>query len=159
MEGTKLQDAAREMADELPGSAMSHAFGPEYEVYKVRGKVFMLMTDVPGKPVVVLKTDPEESQALRQSHRDITPGYHMNKKHWITLEPDERRGKASGKTQDDDDGKTQDNDGDALDRETVRELVADSYRLVVAGLPRAERPVDPKSFGKQSFGKPRKEST
>ena len=150
MEGTKLQEVAREMADELPGSTRSHAFGPEYEVYKVRGKVFMLMTDVPGKPVVVLKTDPEESQALRQSHRDITPGYHMNKKHWITLEPDVPRGKAHGKTED----RIQDNDGDTLCRDMVRELVAESYRLVVAGLPRAEQPVDPKSFGK-----PRAEST
>ena len=132
MEGSKLQDAAREAADELPGSMMSHPFGPEYEVFKVRGKVFMLLTDVPGKPVVVLKTDPEESQALRQLHRDITPGYHMNKKHWITLEPVE----------------AQDGDGETLDKDMVRELVMESYRLVVAGLPRAERPVDPDSFGK-----------
>ena len=130
MEGMKLQDAAREMAEELPGSSMSHAFGPEYEVFKVRGKVFMLLTDVPGNPVVVLKSDPEESLALRQEYGDITPGYHMNKKHWITL-----------------------GNGGTLNKDTVRELVIESYRLVVAGLPRAARPVDP-----ERFGKPTKES-
>lgn len=124
MEGRALQDTAREVAEELPSSAMSHPFGPEYEVFKVKGMVFMLLTEVPGDPLVVLKADPEDSAALRESHEDITPGYHMNKKHWITLEP----------------GKT-------VHKRLVRELVTDSYRLVVAGLPRAEQPVDPESFG------------
>ncbi|GAA3752890.1 putative DNA-binding protein (MmcQ/YjbR family) [Spinactinospora alkalitolerans] len=124
MKGRKLQDAAREVAEELPASTMGHPFGPEYEVFKVKGKVFMLLTEVPGDPIVVLKADPEDSKALRQSHRDITPGYHMNKKHWITLEP-----------------------GESVDKGLVKDLVTDSYRLVVAGLPRAQRPVDPESFG------------
>ncbi|UPO78089.1 hypothetical protein [Arthrobacter sp. Helios] len=39
-------------------------------------------------------------------------------------------------------------DSETLDGDMVRELVMESYRLVVAGLPRAERPVDPDSFGK-----------
>lgn len=123
MKGRALQDLAREVADELPSSTMGHPFGPEYEVFKVRGKVFMLLTEVPGDPVVVLKAEPRDSESLRQSHRDITPGYHMNKQHWITLEP-----------------------GGTLDQDLVRELVTESYRLVVAKLPRAERPVDPDSF-------------
>ena len=53
----------------------------------MRDKVFMLMTDVTGEPIVIVKTDPEDSKALREQHDDITPGYHMNKKHWITLHP------------------------------------------------------------------------
>jgi predicted DNA-binding protein (MmcQ/YjbR family) len=122
--GEELQDAAREMAEELPGSTMGHPFGPEHEVYKVRGKVFMLLTDVVGAPVVTLKAEPEDSTALRSAHGEIIPGYHMNKRHWITVRP-----------------------GETVDRTLVRELVTDSYRLVVAGLPRAARPVDPESFG------------
>jgi predicted DNA-binding protein (MmcQ/YjbR family) len=122
--GTELQDSAREMAEELPASTVCHPFGPEHEVYKVRGKVFMLLTDVVGAPVVTLKTEPEDSTALRAAHDEITPGYHMNKRHWITIGP-----------------------GESMDRTLVRELVTDSYRLVVAGLPRAERPVDPDTFG------------
>lgn len=124
MRGRKLQDVARAVAEELPASTMSHPFGPEYEVFKVKGKVFMLLTEVPGDPVVVLKADPWDSKMLRDSHDDITPGYHMNKKHWITLEP-----------------------GDTVDKDLVRGLVTDSYRLVVAGLPQADQPVDPESFG------------
>jgi len=53
---------------------MSHPFGPEYEVYKVRGKVFLLLTDVPGDPIVVIKVDPEDSEALREEYPDLTPG-------------------------------------------------------------------------------------
>lgn len=124
MEGPELQDAAREVADQLPASTSGLPFGPEYEVFKVKGKVFMLLTEVPGEPIVVLKSDPEESRVLRQSYRDITPGYHMNKKHWITLEP-----------------------GGAIDQGMVQELVTESYLLVVEGLPKAKRPVDPVSFG------------
>lgn len=129
MKGRKLQDIAREVARDLPDSTMGHPFGPEYEVFKVEGKVFMLLTEVPGDPVVVLKADPEDSEALRQAHEDITPGYHMNKKHWITLEP-----------------------GETVDKGMVRELVTESYRLVVDGLPQAEQPVDPESFGAEERG-------
>lgn len=124
MQGRKQQDVAREMAEELPASMMGYPFGPEYEVFKVKGKVFMLLTEVKGDPIVVLKAEPEDSKALREAHSDITPGYHMNKKHWISLEP-----------------------GRTLDTDMVRELVTDSYRLVVEGLPKAERPIDPESFG------------
>jgi predicted DNA-binding protein (MmcQ/YjbR family) len=53
--------------------------------------VFMLMTEVPGRPVVILKAEPGEARALRENNSHITPGYRMNKKHWITW----RVGKAS----------------------------------------------------------------
>lgn len=123
MDGIALQDIARARAEELPAAEMTHPFGPEYDVAKVLGKMFLLLTEVRGIPVVVLKAEPRDSEALRQAHPDITPGYHMNKRHWITLEP-----------------------GGSLDAEFVRELVTDSYLLVVDGLPRAKRPVDPDSF-------------
>ena len=123
MDGIALQDIARARAEELPAAVMTHPFGPEYDVAKVVGKMFLLLTEVRGVPVVVLKAEPRDSVALRQAHPDITPGYHMNKRHWITLEP-----------------------GGGLDAEFVRELVTDSYLLVVDGLPRAKRPVDPDTF-------------
>lgn len=126
MKGSKLQDVAREIAEELPTSTMSHPFGPEYEVFKVKGKVFMLLTEVPGDPVVVLKAEPEDSEALRQSHHDITPGYHMNKKHWITVNP-----------------------GGTVDAELLDDLVTESFLLVVEGLPKREQPVDPQTFGQR----------
>ncbi|MBT2452456.1 MmcQ/YjbR family DNA-binding protein [Streptomyces sp. ISL-43] len=127
MNGTTLRKTAADCAEELPGAALEHPFGPDWEVFKVRGKVFMLMTEVPGRPVVILKADPSEAHALREQYSHITPGYHMNKKHWITLEG-----------------------GDGVDKELVDELVTDSYRLVVARLPRAERPVDPHTYGSRT---------
>jgi len=124
MNGSILQKTAADCAEELPGARLEHPFGADWEVFKVRGKVFMLMTEVPGRPVVILKADPDEALALREHNSHITPGYHMNKKHWITLEG------AEGVTE-----------------TFVRELVTDSYRLVVAHLPKAEQPVDPHTYG------------
>lgn len=124
MDGPTLQKTAAGCAEELPGAQLEHPFGPDWEVFKVRGKVFMLMTEVPGRPVVILKADPGEALALREYNSHITPGYHMNKKHWITLEG-----------------------GEGVGKELVRELVTDSYLLVVAHLPKAEQPVDPHTYG------------
>ena len=125
MNGKKLQQMAAECAENLPGSVLEHPFGPEWDVHKVRGKVFMLMTDVTGEPLVILKAAPGEAAALREQHAEITPGYHMNKKHWITLHGD-----------------------GSLDRGLVKELVTDSYLLVVAKLPKAQQPVDPTTFSR-----------
>ncbi|GGQ35702.1 MmcQ/YjbR family DNA-binding protein [Streptosporangium pseudovulgare] len=124
MNGPTLHKTAADCAGELPGARLDHPFGDDWEVFKVRGKVFMLMTEVPGRPVVILKAEPGEALALREHNSHITPGYHMNKKHWITLE-----------------------DGEGVDESLVRELITESYRLVVAGLPKAEQPVDPHAYG------------
>jgi predicted DNA-binding protein (MmcQ/YjbR family) len=126
MNGDELQERARTRVQELPGAELEHPFGPGWDVYKVRDKVFMLLTDVTGEPIVILKADPEESKALRQEHAEITPGYHMNKKHWITLHPS--------------------ND---LSRSLIDDLVTESYLLVVANLSRAQQPVDPATFGEK----------
>ena len=126
MHGTTLHEYARGRADELPGARLEHPFGPDWQVYKVRDKVFMLMTDVTGEPIVILKADPDDAKALRSAHDDITPGYHMNKQHWITLRP-----------------------GGSIRKPLVDELVTESYLLVVENLPRAKRPVDPATYGRR----------
>ena len=127
MNDKKLQQYAEARANELPGAGLEHPFGPDWEVFKVRDKVFMLQTEVAGKPIVVLEAAPEYGEALRQQHEDITPGYHMNKQHWITLHP-----------------------GGALRKQLVEDLVTESYLLVVEGLPHARRPVDPQTFGRHA---------
>src|SRR5215469_1555725 len=88
----------------------------------------MLMTDMPGRPVVILKADPDDAAVLREQYADITPGYHMNKRHWITVEG-----------------------GGTTDEKLVKALVIDSYRLVVGGLPKSEQPVDPHSQSMATF--------
>ncbi|MCX4233081.1 MmcQ/YjbR family DNA-binding protein [Streptomyces sp. NPDC020707] len=92
-------------------------FNPETSVFKVLGKMFAL-SSLEGSPLTVnLKCDPEDAVRLRGEYEGlIIPGWHMNKRHWNTVTVD----------------------GSLPDR-LVRELVEDSYDLVVAGLPRAER--------------------
>ncbi|MFJ2370942.1 MmcQ/YjbR family DNA-binding protein [Microbacterium sp. NPDC087665] len=124
MDSTELNAAAAARADELPGAERENPFGPEWDVYKVRGKVFLLLP-LDGTGRVTLKSHPDDAVALRETFPDIVPGYHMNKKHWITLTP-----------------------GDSLEEGLVTELVTESYLLVVEKLPRAQRPVDPDLFGR-----------
>ena len=124
MQGDTLQQHARNRAEELPGARFEQPFGPEWEVFKVQGKVFMLITDVTGEPIVIVKADPDASRDLREQHKDITPGYHMNKRHWITLNP-----------------------GGDLQKFLIDDLVTESYLLIVENLPRSRRPVDPETFG------------
>ncbi|MFE9607400.1 MmcQ/YjbR family DNA-binding protein [Streptomyces sp. NPDC006012] len=92
-------------------------FGPEHSVFKVLGKVFAL-TPLDTRPLKVsLKCDPEDAVRLRADHPGlIVPGWHLNKRHWNTVTVD-----------------------GGLPGRLVRELVEDSYDLVVAGLPRADR--------------------
>ena len=118
MNGHDLQLAAVARAKSLPDAALEHPFGPEWDVYKVRGRVFMLLTTLDGQPIVTLKVAPEDAKALCAEYEQIAPGYHMNKRHWITL---------SG--------------GDAIDAALVDELVTESFLLVVEKLPRARRPI------------------
>ncbi|MBT2566361.1 MmcQ/YjbR family DNA-binding protein [Arthrobacter sp. ISL-85] len=117
MDGKELQATADEHASGLPEVTVEHRVGPNWDTYKVSGKVFMLMTDMPGHPVVVVKADPEEAVLLRAQYEEISTGYHMDKKHWIT---------AAG--------------GPGIDRDLVKGLITDSYQLVVEKLPRSERP-------------------
>ncbi|MFI2409941.1 MmcQ/YjbR family DNA-binding protein [Streptomyces sp. NPDC018947] len=92
-------------------------FNPETSVFKVGGRMFAL-TALDARPLTVnLKCDPDDAIRLRREHEGlIVPGWHMNKRHWNTVAVD----------------------GGLPDR-LVRELIEDSYDLVVAGLPRAER--------------------
>ena len=59
-------------------------FGEQTLVYKVMGKMFAL-TDLESFESVNLKVDPEEGEELREKYASVQPGYHMNKKHWITV--------------------------------------------------------------------------
>lgn len=70
-----------------PGVTESFPFGPDTLVFKVGGKVFLL-TGLDSYPVTFnVKCDPERAIDLREQHPDsILPGYHMNKKHWNTVQ-------------------------------------------------------------------------
>lgn len=156
MDGAALHELADAVALQLPVAELTHPFGPEWDVYKVAGKVFMLRSRLPGHGakdvdapggtrIIVLKADPGDVHALQRAHPFIFPGYHLNKKHWITVvAPGEVTGAGSrAESRADDAGAPGAPDFPGL----VRELVTDSYRNVVLGLPAAKRPVDPMRFG------------
>ena len=54
-------------------------------VYKVMGKMFAL-TNIDTFQSINLKCTPEKALQLRETHEEVTPGYHMNKKHWNTIQ-------------------------------------------------------------------------
>lgn len=91
-------------------------FGPEYEVFKVCGKVFAMTTNVRGQDIATVKSEPETGVALRQQHSFVTDGYHMNKRHWISLRA-----------------------VPGIPQDLVDELVATSYLLVVDTLTKRQR--------------------
>ena len=101
----------------LPLAIETYPFGEQITVFKTsgNGKIFALSA-LAGEPLSVsLKCDPEESRALREEFpQHITPGYHLNKKHWITVVLD-----------------------GGVDDDLVRQLLHDSHALVRPKVPRA----------------------
>ncbi|MCU1470544.1 MAG: MmcQ-like protein [Glaciihabitans sp.] len=83
-------DVLREFCLSLPQATETFPFGEETSVFKTSGsnKVFALAALGSSPLKVSLKIDPEESIALREQYVAITPGYHLNKKHWVTVEFD-----------------------------------------------------------------------
>ena len=169
MDGARLQRISRDAALELPAAEITHPFGPEWDVFKVAGKMFMLHHRLPdhgandvdapgGTAIIVVKADPGDAHALRRAHPFVFPGYHLNKKHWVTVvAPGEVTGAGSLDDADahrftaPDDAPEPATELDEITFERlVRELVVDSYRNVVLGLPKAKRPVDPMRFGPES---------
>ncbi len=101
---------------EQPGAIEDFPFGPETSVFKVAGKVFALSALARTPLAVSVKCEPDLAVALRGSHPAINPGYHLNKRHWNTITLD-----------------------GSLSDQHVRDMVEDSYDLVVSALPRRVR--------------------
>ena len=69
----------------MPGAVEEYPFGPATSVFKVGGKIFALSTLDRTPLEVSVKCEPELSELLRAGHEAIVPGYHLNKRHWITV--------------------------------------------------------------------------
>ncbi|MFF4715139.1 MmcQ/YjbR family DNA-binding protein [Streptomyces eurythermus] len=115
--GDHLQDIARKTALALPDVSHSRPFTPRLDVYKVAGKVFLIVTDDPDEQIITVKCEPERARAHVHAHASITPGRYLDKRHWITLGP-----------------------GPGITKRLITEAVEDSYDLVVERLPRRDRP-------------------
>jgi len=94
----------------------SMPFGEDVLVFKVAGKIFALaaLNEIPA--TVNLKCDPDLALELRDRYEQVQPGYHMNKKHWNTVEI-----------------------GSGVPEAELRKMIEHSYDLVVRALPKAQR--------------------
>lgn len=103
----------RDFCLSLPCTEEGFPFDSNTLVFKVAGKMFAL-TDVDEFESVNLKCEPDKAVQLREIYPAVSPGYHMNKKHWNTVMMD-----------------------GSLSDKVFLEWVRDSYDLVVRGLPKS----------------------
>ena len=89
---------------------LDYPFGPEWAVMRhgMGGKSYALIYERNERACINLKAEPVEVTVLSQAYRAIYPGYHMNKKHWLTVELD-----------------------DSVPEAVLDELIAQSYRLTL----------------------------
>ena len=98
-----------------PNAVADQPFGPDHVVYKIGGKMFAIVAD--EEPVsFTLKCDPVLSEIVRGQYAAISPGYHTDKRHWITVLQDA-----------------------ALPDDEVIRLIDHSYDQVLAKLTRAAK--------------------
>ena len=76
----------REYCLSKPGATEDMPFGEDVLVFRVGGKMFALVALDEVPPRVNLKCDPDLALELRDRYEQVTPGYHMNKKHWNAVE-------------------------------------------------------------------------
>jgi predicted DNA-binding protein (MmcQ/YjbR family) len=109
-------ESFREYCLNKPHVTEGTPFGEDVLVFKVGGKMFALaaLDEVPA--TANLKCDPDLALELRDRYEQVRPGYHMNKKHWNTVEIE------SG-----------------IPEPELRKMIDHSYDLVLKGLPKAKR--------------------
>lgn len=81
-------EAIREYCIGKPGVEETMPFGPDVVVYKVKGKIFLLMPLEAEQFRISIKCDPAKAIELREQYASVIPGYHLNKKHWNTVAMD-----------------------------------------------------------------------
>ena len=106
----------RTLCMSFAGAEEMYPFSPDASVFKVRGKIFAIAHLSAQPPRISLKCEPELAAQLRNDHPAITPGYHLNKRHWNTVVAD-----------------------GSVPEQLLRDMVEDSYDLVVSALPKRVR--------------------
>lgn len=77
-----------EYAISLGNVEETQPFGPDNIVYKVNGKMFLLLATDEEPLKFNVKCNPDLAIELREKYEAVTAGYHMNKKHWNTVSVD-----------------------------------------------------------------------
>lgn len=111
-----LHTLTSKIALNLPEVTLSQPFGEGCDVFKVMDKVFMLSFHLQAKAVINLKVVPDHGAMLRDIYPYIRTGWHMNKMHWISIYEDV-----------------------SLDEALIKDLVLESYELVVSKLKKADQ--------------------
>lgn len=62
-----------------------YALWREFLVFKIGGKMFALLFLTPGRRWINLKAEPSDVLKLKEEFATVMPAYHMNKKHWISV--------------------------------------------------------------------------
>ena len=109
-------DELRDHCLSFRGSEETFPFSAGTSVFKVAGKMFALSRLDDEDLRISLKCEPALAEQLRQAHSAVTPGYHLNKRHWNTVIVD-----------------------GSLSHEMVFDMVEDSYDLIVSRLSRARQ--------------------
>lgn len=78
-------ETLREYCLSKPGAEETFPFGPDTLVFKVNGKLFLLVGLDEEQLRFNVKCNPDKAIELREEHSCVLPGYHMNKKHWNTI--------------------------------------------------------------------------
>jgi predicted DNA-binding protein (MmcQ/YjbR family) len=112
MTGEELRDHCLSFT----GTEETFPFGFKTSVFKVGGKMFALSQLDADSLRISVKCEPRLAEALRAAHPEVIPGYHLNKKHWNTVII-----------------------GGALGDDAIRDMIEDSYDLVVNKLPLVEQ--------------------
>jgi predicted DNA-binding protein (MmcQ/YjbR family) len=108
--------ALRAWCLEQRGAVEGWPFGPGHSVFKVAGKMFAISALGRTPLEVGVKCEPELAVQLRNSYAAVRPGYHLNKRHWNTITLD-----------------------GSLPDQLVRDMIEDSYDLVVSTLSKKKR--------------------
>jgi len=109
-----LQDLM-EYCQKKKGTSTAFPYDDETLIIKVGSKMFVL-TNIKSKVFKInLKCDPLMAEGLNKEYSAIVPGYHMNKKHWISV-----------------------TFGEDVEDEKIKWLIDLSYDLVLQGLKKSE---------------------
>ena len=100
----------REYCIAKKGVTESFPFDEETLVFKVMGKMFLL-TNINQDLSMNVKCEPEKAIELREQYSSVLPGWHMNKKHWNTINID-----------------------GSISNQQLKEWIDNSYNLIVASL-------------------------
>lgn len=95
---------------------LEQPFGPDIDVFKVSGKVFIIAAPGDDPPRITLKCEPSLAVHLREQYPAVTPGYHTNKRLWNTVVLD-----------------------GTIPADELTDMIDHSYRQVVAGFPKMKR--------------------